>query len=161
MLQLSMESLFWDESPCFQAGHLVKTFQQQTGQEKVLMESGQGFTEKSSELLPNADQIGYLLRTYISSYIEDLIGFCPTWKELATAQQRLYYQAQAPELPINGSVSGWLHTPTRTSNLLCQSMMKHQCCRNFRDTFGETLEPWMYERMMGFPEGWTSIDDDD
>lgn len=160
-LQHLTPSLFGDELLCSVGDFPAKTFQQPTEPEKVLTENGQDSTEKSSESPGSVDLIGFLLRMYISLSIEDLIGYLPTWKQKTTPEGRLYFQAQQPEAPINGNAYGWLHTPTRTANLLAPSMMKHDCCRNLRDTYGDTLEPWMFEEMMGFPLGWTSLEGDD
>ena len=158
MLQLSMDDLLWGERPFLVVVSPAKTSQPPIAPERGLTGSDQDFTERLSESQKNADRIGFSLRMCISSSIEGLIGFCPTWTQKATAQQRLYFQAQQPEAPINANVSGWLHTPTRAANQLAPSMMKHECCRNFRDTYGDRLEPWMFEQMMGFPMGWTALD---
>jgi hypothetical protein len=161
MLKLSTPSLFGEESLFLVEGSLVKTYQPPTEPERVLTVSDLDSIEKLSESQTSVDLIGFCLRMFISLSIEDLIGFLPTWTQQVTPGGRSYYQAQQPEQPINGSVCGWLHTPTRTANLLASSMMKHQCCRNLRDTYGDTLEPWMFEDMMGFPQGWTSLGEDD
>ena len=160
-LQPLTPSLFGDELAFSVEVSHAKTSQPPTDSGKVLTGNDQDSTEKSLESPESADHLGFFLRTCISLCIEDLIGYLPTWTQKATPQGRSYYQAGQPEAPINENVSGWLHTPTRVANQLAPSMMKHECCRNFQRTYGDTLEPWMFEEMMGFPIGWTSLEDQD
>src|SRR5260221_954742 len=53
-----------------------------------------------------------------------------------------------------------LPTPTRTANQLCESMQHSAGCRRFQEIFGTNLRipPWIFEYLMGFPNGWTDLD---
>lgn len=52
---------------------------------------------------------------------------------------------------------GLLHTPTTMANYSCQSMMKHQGCRNFKAVFNRP-EPTNAEYLMGFPIGASKVE---
>lgn len=54
-----------------------------------------------------------------------------------------------------GDEFGLVHTPTTMANYACQSMMKHQGCRNFVEVFGRP-SPRNAEFLMGFPIGASS-----
>lgn len=54
---------------------------------------------------------------------------------------------------ILGKDCGWLPRPTATANQLSPSMAKWPGCRRFQALFGRTLNPRIYEWMMGIPLG--------
>lgn len=50
---------------------------------------------------------------------------------------------------------GLVHTPTTMANYCCNSMMKHQGCRNYKEIFKWPV-PSDAEYLMGFPIGASS-----
>lgn len=60
-----------------------------------------------------------------------------------------------------GTISGLVHTPTTMANYCCDSMMKHEGCRNYVQVFGGgdiniKPQPRDAEYLMGFPLGASS-----
>ena len=53
------------------------------------------------------------------------------------------------------NLTGLVHTPTTMANYCCDSMMKHQGCRNYKEIF-EWPMPKDAEYLMGFPIGASS-----
>ena len=92
--------------------------------------------------------------------VEDWAVFSGTWPASGTMRSG----ACSPRPPLGRLTSepafGWLPTPTATANQTAPSMQKHPSCRAFVALFGAgPIHPEVYEWMMGFPPGWTDLED--
>jgi hypothetical protein len=122
------------------------------GAEALTMTVGSG--RKCSESSKKADLLGSLVRTLLNSMAWRSSKWFLTWKVSTTKSKRLKYRLVPSDSITGGRASGFLATPTATANQNCKSMQKWPGCR------GVDLSPEALERRMGYPEGWSSIDEE-
>lgn len=92
--------------------------------------------------------------------IEDYIALSKTFRRSGMWESGRLFGLNLSEPRIGEPDFGWLPTPTETANQTCPSMMKWPSCRNLVGLFGTgPIHPEVYEWMMGFPVGWTDLDD--
>jgi hypothetical protein len=120
--------------------------------EALTMTVGSG--RKCSESSKKADLLGSLVRTLLNSMAWRSSKWFLTWKVSTTKSKRLKYRLVPSDSITGGRASGFLATPTATANQNCKSMQKWPGCR------GVDLSPEALERRMGYPEGWSSIDEE-
>ena len=87
--------------------------------------------------------------------LKPLIGQQKTANRLAIKPKSALFPRQTWVLTTFGKDTGFLHTPTCTSNYAAKSMQKHANCRIFVRVFGKDRNPANAEWLMGWPIGWT------
>lgn len=76
-------------------------------------------------------------------------------KQLVIKPKSVLFPRKTWVLTTFGKDTGFLHTPTCTSNYAADSMQKHPNCQNFVLVFGKDRNPANAEWLMGWPIGWT------
>jgi len=146
--------------------------------QKMTVTSGRNI----SALLTNSDPAGLFLKTCLESLQPFSTRCYLTWKVSTTPQSRLLFRL-VPSMPrIDGTEYFLLHTPTSTANQLSPSMRDGRypgqwfptpSARDWKgktgpgykhhslpDEIGGLPNPSFVEEMMGFPVGWTNIDEE-
>ena len=145
-----------------QRAFLVRT-SRHAGKGKELTENAVGFTAKQSELLARFDLASSSWKTPQCSLLEGSDESCEIWEESGSMRSGGVYQRPPLERRTEGKESGFLPTPSGTSNHGKNHVVGRLdewggASNPWRGTeIGRTRSPSFEEWMMGWPVGWTVL----
>jgi hypothetical protein len=154
------------------AGFLVRTFQPPE-KERVLMENDLDFGKNTPDLLAIYDPDTQLWRTSQASFIEDLDVYSATWpKSGMTRSGKCYQQPPLVHRISEKESSSWptpvklYPTPTASEAIHPGQTVHKQGSQlhlavvvNRNEAISGQLNPQWVEWLMGYPDGWTDLED--
>ena len=153
-------------------GFHVKMYRSETHREKESMGRGQGSGWKCAVLLAKRGRLSRSWKTQQTCLNGDLEEFSGTWPRSGMMRNGIAYQLPTLARPISGIGYGLWPTPEtgmgqrgyqHPSKVLSGSSTHHITVNDFaRAYFGiKKLPPCIPEWLMGFPESWTDLENND
>ena len=157
---------------CLPGGFHVKMYQSATHREKESTERGQDSGWKCAVLLAKRGRLSRSWKTQQTCLNGDLEEFSGTWPRSGMMRNGIAYQLPTLARPISGIGYGLWPTPEtgmgqrgyqHPSKVLSGSSTHHITVNDFaRAYFGiKKLPPCIPEWLMGFPESWTDLENND
>ena len=168
MTQLDLEELrlYAGDFPANHSAQHLKMEHLKEKAQKMIAISG----EKCLRLHKKSGQIGLLERMLMVLSIWDLTKYYHSWKIITTQQGSLIFQLQRREQIIKDTDCGLLPTPTAHigQEMGFPAEWKRQSClttsildlENMNLQRGKVKAEFI-ESMMGYPEGWTALEEED
>jgi len=157
MFQPSMDNLGEEKSTSSQVDFLAKTYPLQA-KESALMENDQGCGEKWHGSFAKYDHATHSLRTPQCSLFEDSTEYCatlPKWDSMRTGE---CWELTMLEQSINATESGLWPTPTTPSGGgNCGGSGAYKNALKNGTHIPHSINPNLYEWLMGWPQGWTDL----
>ena len=157
MLQPSMDNLGEEKSTSSQVDFLAKTYPL-PAKESALKENDPDCGEKWHGSFAKYDHATHSLRTPQCSLFEDSTEYCatlPRWGSMRTGE---CWEQTMLEQSINATESGLWPTPTTPSGGgNCGGSGAYKNALKNGTHIPHSINPNLYEWLMGWPQGWTDL----
>jgi hypothetical protein len=110
--------------------------------------------QKCTASLKTCDQTSSSPRMFNDYQFPEPLTTSTQWATVAAAYR---WPRRTWVLTTYGDGIGFLATPTTAANWMSPSMKKWSCCRESARTLGRPRR-WALEYLMGWPQGWTSLE---